>query len=102
MIILSQDKRTIVNLENIKTIELDREMNFASINIFRETNQVETGVCGLYIGHYKTEERAKKVLKDIVSRYEAIELCKNTPPEILGYTLADYTPIYEMPEDKED
>lgn len=69
MIIVSQDRRTIVNFENIKTIELDRETNFTSINIFRETNQVETGVCGLYIGSYKTEERAKEVLQEIKTTY---------------------------------
>ena len=34
-------------------------------------------------------------------RYEAIELCKreHSMSNILGYTFADYTPIYEMPED---
>ena len=70
MLILSQDKRTIVNLDKLKTIELDRETNFKSINIFRETNEVETGVCGLFIGHYATEERAKEVLQEIINEYK--------------------------------
>ena len=70
MIIVSQDKCTIVNLDNIKTIELDRETDFKSIIIFRETSEVETGVCGLLIGHYTTKERAKEVLKEIWKFYE--------------------------------
>lgn len=69
MIIVSQDKCTIVNLDNIKTIELDRETDFKSIIIFRETNEVETGVCGLLIGHYTTKERAKEVLQEIIKAY---------------------------------
>ena len=46
-------------------------------------------------------KRAKEVLQDISLRYEAIELCKreHSMSNILGYTFADYTPIYEMPED---
>ena len=71
MLILSQDKRTIVNLDNMKTIELDRETDFKAINIFRETNEVETGVCGLYIGKYATEERAKEVLQEIINEYKS-------------------------------
>lgn len=69
MLILSQDRRVIVNLDKLKTIELDRDTNFKSIIIFRETNEVETGVCGLFIGHYDTEERAKEVLQEIMDAY---------------------------------
>lgn len=70
MIIVSQDKEKIVNFDNIKTIELDRETGFKSIIIFRETNEVETGVCGLFIGHYATRERAKEVLAEIITMYK--------------------------------
>lgn len=70
MIIVSQDKEKIINFDNIKTIELDRETGFKSIIIFRETSEVETGVCGLFIGHYATRERAKEVLQRIVETYE--------------------------------
>lgn len=93
MIIVSQDKRTIVNFDNIKTIELDRDTNFTAINIFRETNQVETGVCGLYIGIYATEERAKEVMEDIIDKYENIQ--------VLKYSRGSFTTrdnfIYRMP-----
>ena len=42
MIIVSQDKCTIVNLDNIKTIELDRETDFKSIIIFCIVSAIAT------------------------------------------------------------
>lgn len=89
MIIVSQDKCTIVNLDNIKTIELDRETDFKSIIIFRETNEVETGVCGLLIGHYTTRKRAKEILQEIIDMYK-FNRC-----EAVGQKNA----VYRMPED---
>lgn len=89
MIIVSQDKCAIVNLDNIKTIELDRETDFKSIIIFRETNEVEKGVCGLFIGHYATRERAKEVLQEIVDMHK-FNRC-----EAVGQKNA----VYRMPED---
>ena len=89
MIIVSQDKEKIINFDNIKTIELDRETGFKSIIIFRETSEVETGVCGLFIGHYATRERAKEVLQEIIDMYK-FNRC-----EAVGQKNA----IYKMPED---
>lgn len=98
MIIVSQDKRTIVNFENMKTIELDRETNFTSINIFRETNQTETGVCGLFIGHYETEERAKEVLEEIISTYEHMKYLQVIQNHLIEYANKPNF-IYEMPKE---
>ena len=92
MLILSQDKCTIVNLDNIKTIELDRETDFKSIIIFRETNVTETGVCGLFIGHYTTKERAKEVLQGIVSKYKTTLYNSKT-----NETVVNVPKVYEMP-----
>ncbi len=89
MIIVSQDKEKIINFDNIKTIELDRETGFKSIIIFRETSEVETGVCGLFIGHYATRERAKEVLQEIIDMYK-FNRC-----EAVGQKNA----VYKMPED---
>ena len=98
MIIVSQDKRTIINFDNLKTIELDRETNFTSINIFRETNEVETGVCGLFIGHYATEERAKEVLQEIIKAY--IESKKGEEATtIFGFAIIPSNTYYEMPQE---
>ena len=95
MIIVSQDKRTIVNFDNLKTIELDRETNFTAINIFRETNEVETGVCDLYIGKYETEERAKEVLDEIGEQYEHEKECECDRSYLK--TLDNF--IYRMPKE---
>jgi len=95
MIIVSQDKCAIVNLDNIKTIELDRETDFKSIIIFRETNEVETGVCSLFIGHYATRERAKEVLQEIIKSYRYYRTA-----ECDGYTnVLQETAVFEMPKD---
>lgn len=103
MIIVSQDKCTIVNLDNIKTIELERETDFKSIIIFRETNEVETGVCGLLIGHYTTKERAKEVLQEIYKNYADFELIRcindNFQQQLIVGNKNKYFDIYEMPED---
>ena len=102
MIIVSQDKCTIVNLDNIKTIELDRETDFKSIIIFRETNEVETGVCGLLIGHYTTKERAKEVLKEIVEKYSSYLELKGGVAFMQGGmniqpNIFNIPKVYEMP-----
>ena len=105
MLILSQDRRTIVNFDNMKTIELDSETNFTSINIFRETNEVETGVCGLFIGHYATEERAKEVLKDICGYLGLNEMYKYGDSEVQEMICKKMDEgngllfIYEMPKE---
>lgn len=94
MLILSQDRRTIVNLDKLKTIELAREKNFKSIIVFRETSEVETGVCGLYIGEYNTEERAKEILQEIMGKYEFSCRIKYGGTTMLG--LDNYF-LYKMP-----
>lgn len=100
MIIISQDKRKIVNFENIKTIELDRETNFTSIIIFRETARTGIGVCGLYIGHYKTEERAKEVLEEMTEYYKKFEYCKQiTIGQKYDDTRKNELGVYEMPKE---
>lgn len=94
MLILSQDKRTLVNLDKIKTIELDNQTNFKSIIIFRETNEVKTGVCGVCIGHYATEGRARHVLQKIMKAY--LECNEQTTSTGVGYVANG---VYIMPED---
>ena len=97
MIIVSQDKGKIINFDNMTRVYISFDEGDDDVCIRIET------VDSLYedLGYYKTEERAKEVLQDISSRYEAIELCKrgHCVSEIFGYTLADYTPIYEMPKE---
>ncbi len=104
MVIVSQDKCTIVNLDNIKTIELDRETDFKSIIIFRETNEVETGVCGLLIGHYTTKERAKEVLQEIAQTYSSYLKLEGGPAILQGQidiqpNIFNIPKVYEMPKE---
>lgn len=100
MIIVSQDKKEIINFYNLVSVYViesyeAKEKGLKKYNIdFATTDDIN-----FVIGTYETEERAKEVLKDIISRYEAIELFKMNSSEKEGYTLSDYTPIYEMPEE---
>lgn len=95
MIIVSQDKTKIVNFDNLTQIYITQDEEKTATFIRYET------VDSLYddLGEYKTEERAKEALKGIISRYEVIELFKMNSSEKEGYTLSDYTPIYEMPKE---
>lgn len=99
MIIVSQDEKIILNFCNIQNIRIER---YTTHEKGKYAYKIFAGNFEGYateIGTYKTEERAKKVLQNILSRYEAIELCKYKSSDKLGYTLGDYTPIYEMPKD---
>lgn len=68
MIIVSQDKLQIFNFKTAKNIWIEDEEV--------EINQIEQIVYSIYIdgemlGAYETEERAKKVLKEIVEKYSS-------------------------------
>ena len=68
MIIVSQDKDNIVNFDNIVSIgindfDIDRETTFQRITA--ETIEITT-----VLGDYKTEERAKEVLQEIIGFYK--------------------------------
>jgi len=61
MIIVSQDKEDIINLDNIKMIIVDEnivgiDVNFAKADFYE-------------IGSYESEERAKEVLQEIINFY---------------------------------
>lgn len=124
MIIVKQNKEDIVNFSRVAEIKINDYVAqkevledklgdiFASIlkaNVGIDNTKLSGYAIYAYfekdnftiLGKYKTMKRAKEVLQDISLRYEAIELCKreHSMSNILGYTFADYTPIYEMPED---
>lgn len=91
MIIVSQDKETIINFENITRISIMPPVEEGY------KYSIAINSC-LDLGYYKTEERAKEVFQDIISRYEAIQLTKMSNKDY-GYTLQDYIPVYEMPKE---
>ena len=92
MIIVSQDKDAIINFDNLIAIRLNTDFETKKRTVIYIDTVGDEHFC---IAKYNTEERAKEVFKDIISRYEAIELCKreHSMSDILGYT-----PICELPE----
>ena len=85
MIIESQDKTKIVNFDNLTQIYITQDEEETATFIRYET------VDSLYddLGEYKTEERAKEVLQEIIDMYK-FNRC-----EAVGQKNA----VYRMPED---
>ena len=95
MIIVSQDKTNIVNFYNLTQIYITQDEEKTAFFIRYET------VDSLYddLGFYKTEERAKEVLQEIVKT--TIETRKNQNFNSLfgGLEIIPQNTYYEMPED---
>lgn len=89
MIIVSQDKDLILNFENIVDIHIDNEDTNRKIYALGRI-QVQ-----YMLGEYKTEERAKEILQEIINTYKhgiirvKIENCK----------WVEENQIYEMPDE---
>lgn len=85
MIILSQDKNKIINFDNI-------------VHIFISGNSISYGVMSDTgandLGTYKTEERAKEVLQEIIQN---IYPKSNINMDIDGISFGVQSPVYEMP-----
>lgn len=79
MIIRSQDKKSIVNMDNIDTIDIRENL----IRAFNGGNDM-----GINIGKYSTEEKAIKVLDMIAQNYVESE----------KYIIRR---VFQMPSDKE-
>lgn len=98
MIIVSQDKKEIVNFDNIMNINIcgckeDEYTISAGFIVGRADNYRK-------LGFYKTEERAKEVLQEIVDTYEKTQYYKygfEKDKEYI-YEIADNLFKYEMPE----
>lgn len=86
MLIRSQDKRMIVNFDNICTVSASPEKHSEDI-------YVEDGTGSLMVGRYSTKAKAMKVLdmvQDAYERYEYEKVFKT------GLTLFE---TFQMPED---
>lgn len=95
MIIVSQNKKSFYNFDNVKSVDvLDNEI-YITDDILSDK--------GTRIGEYATEERAKEVLKEIVQCYANTEqykcLANIVDAECLN-DLAENTFVYAMPENK--
>lgn len=88
MIIVSQDKKRIINFKNITDI------NIEFIHSDYELRASFIGECESFnIGNYEEEERAKEVLQEIITRYQNWENMK------MGQPSGICSPVYKMPED---
>ena len=92
MIIVSQDKEEIINLDNTQRLYIDSD--YISTVIYAECIEDD-----ISIGTYKTEERAKEVLQEIVKA--TIETRKSQELNNLfgGAGIIPSNTYYEMPED---
>jgi len=90
MIIVSQDKKRIINFKNITDI------NIEFIHSDYELRASFIGECESFnIGNYEEEERAKEVLAEIIKSYRDYRTA-----ECDGYTnVLQETAVFEMPED---
>lgn len=102
MIIVSQNKNIVVNFENVANINIEkcynestREENFTfDILVFI----VSSGL--VRIGKYKTEERAKEVLQEIMKKYLEIKCFYNSKYEVMQ--AIEQPKVFEMPVEKVD
>lgn len=81
MIIVSQDKKSIYNFDNIKSIDIVKNEIYITDDIL--INE------GARIGEYDTEERADEILEEIINAY------KFNRREAVGQVNA----VYKMPKE---
>lgn len=88
MIIVSQDKTKIVNFDNLIQIYITQDEE-ETANFIRYES-----VDSLYedLGEYKTEERAKEVLQEIISKYKTTLYNSKT-----NETVVNIPKVFEMP-----
>lgn len=82
MIIVSQDRDLIINFDNVTVIGIAQ-------NNSKEIDSITVDKEEQYLGEYKTEERAKEVLAEIINMY------KFNKCEAVGQK----NTVYKMPED---
>lgn len=89
MIIVSQNMDKIVNFDNLVQVYITQDEEEKANFIRCET------IDSLYddLGKYKTEERAKEVLQEIITRLGNWENMK------MGQPSGICSPVFEMPED---
>ena len=90
MIIVSQDEKSIINFDNLTQIYITQDEEETATFIRYET------VDSLYddLGEYKTEERAKEVLQEIIKSYRDYRTA-----ECDGYTnVLQETAVFDIPE----
>ena len=90
MIIINQDKTEIFRLyvDNWSNEEFETEPNCFCIKAEKSSDNMIYA----FLGEYKTEERAKEVLQEIVSKYKTTLYNSKT-----NETVVNIPKVYEMP-----
>lgn len=91
MIILSQNKIMLINFDNISGIVIRKNTDENMWQLQCKANEENKRI----LGKYKTEERAKEVLNEIMENYKNWEYTK-MGKLIIGKVICDA--IYKMPE----
>lgn len=89
MIIIEQEKTYLVNFDNVSQITLGIDKEEKEYAVIAQTIDKEE----ILLGIYRTEERAKEVLQEIITKYKNWEYLKAGQPT--GLCL----PVYEMPKE---
>lgn len=84
MIIVSQDKNSIYNFSNAKSIDVVKNKVYITDDILSDK--------GTFIGTYETEKRAKEVLEEIVKKYKDCNTWSL-------YGVSTINEVYEMPQE---
>ena len=96
MIIINQDKTEIFNFEEIFRLYVDNWSNEefeTGPNCFCiKAEKSSDNMIYAFLGEYKTEERAKEVLQEIVSKYKTTLYNSKT-----NETVVNAPKVYEMP-----
>lgn len=107
MIIVSQDKRKIVNFEQSQEIEINTPEDFSQGFVSIDTYPTGEGSHNhIRLGIYESESRAKEVLQGIILTYSNFELSKNlldNNKDLILNLIQDanyqYFDVFEMPEE---
>lgn len=96
MIIISQDKETIFNFENIEFIEIAENKTTIRCQCKIDLN--------CWLGNYKTLERAKEILQEIEKTYSSYLSLSGGPAIMQGQmdiqpNIFNIPKVYKMPEE---
>ena len=97
MIIVSQDKKELINFNNMENIEIDNPFENNDGKFTIEATSIDTN--SYFLGEYDTEERTKEILKEIVDCFgNYLKLKAATFPMTEDLAIFNIPKIYEMPE----
>ena len=104
MMIISQDKKIILNFDNIQDIKIERYTTHEKGKYIYKIFGGNFEGYATEIGTYETEERAKEVLQKIVTKYLSYLELQGGPAIMQGGidiqpNIFNIPKVYEMPEE---